>query len=37
MESLGLSAPEINFIAVLKSLWYVAKGDWNQDYAPFDH
>ena len=36
-ESLTLSAPDKNLSPVLKSLWYDAKGDWNQAHAQVDH
>ena len=37
IESLGLPAPDKNLSPVLKSLWYDAKGDWNQAHAQVDH
>ncbi len=35
-ESLALSSPPEHFSSVLKSLWYDAKGDWNQAHAQVD-
>lgn len=37
IESLALSSPDNNLSPVLKSLWYDAKGDWDQAHAQVDH
>jgi hypothetical protein len=35
-ESLLLDNPPANFPPILKSLWYDAKGDWDQAHAQVD-
>ena len=37
IESLALSSPDNNLSPVLKSLWYDAKGEWDQAHAQVDH
>jgi hypothetical protein len=36
-ESIQNSLPPEQLSAVLKSLWYDGKGDWNQAHAQVDH
>lgn len=35
-ETLKQSSPPSNFTTILKSLWYDAKGDWDQAHAQVD-
>ena len=35
-ESLANASPEAHFSVFLKSLWYDAKGDWDQAHALID-
>lgn len=35
-ESLKLDAPDPQFSPIVKSLWYDAKGDWEQAHAQVD-
>jgi hypothetical protein len=36
-KSLNQPSPDKNFSAILKSLWYDGKGDWDVAHAQVDH